>query len=74
MLPQEILEFHMRSNAISCILRAVLPQNITIISNIILVNLQLFSRISEQFPKPLWLHWCIYKANERDAACVRNLF
>ena len=51
MLSREILDSHMRLNAIFCILRAVLPQNITIKSNIILVNLQLFSTISDQFPK-----------------------
>ena len=51
MIPREILDFHMRLNAISCILWAVLLQNITIKSNIILVNLQLFSTISDQFPK-----------------------
>ena len=51
MLPREILDFHMLLKAISCIFRAVLPQNTTIKSNIILVNLQLFSTISDQFPK-----------------------
>ena len=43
MVAQEILNFHTHLNAISCILRADLPNNITIKSNIILVNLQLFS-------------------------------
>ena len=39
MLPRKILDLHMRLNAISCILRAILAQNIMMKSIIILVNL-----------------------------------
>ena len=51
MLPQNIFDFHMHLNAISCILREVLPQNIMIKRKVILDNLQLFSTVSDQFPK-----------------------
>ena len=37
MLPWKIFDFHLRLNAISCILRALLAQNIVIKSNITLV-------------------------------------
>ena len=61
-------------NAISFILRAVLAQNVMMKSDIILVNLQLFSIISDRFPEPVVVALMYrYKAYGRDEARLRNL-